>query len=132
VPPQTGATTEPRRGSWRELVRRASQVIVAGIDVHMRREQEDIDAVELDAVDDALAVRSIMVSRSMNGSPSAEPLPTTPGQVACGVWGRCLAFCESLMGSRFFLGFLVWITLSAVTCRIETRCKPSGFLSLRS
>src|SRR5213593_4319758 len=40
---------------------------------------------------DVLAVSSIIVSRSMNGSPSGDPLPTTPGQVA--LWSFGKVFC---------------------------------------
>ena len=64
------------------LVGELLQVVIAGVDIDVRREEEQIDAVELDAIDVGLRGESIMVSRSMNGSASAEPLPTTPGQAA--------------------------------------------------
>jgi hypothetical protein len=57
--------------------------IPVGIDVEMRRGDEQVDAVEFLAVfRPRLAVSSSMVSSGMIGSPSPEPLPTTPGQAA--------------------------------------------------
>src|SRR4051794_14708749 len=57
----------------------------------------------------ALAVRSSIVSRSMNGSAPADPLPTTPGQAAlcsfgwvfgCGMGGSLVCRCAKPAGYR--------------------------------
>ena len=49
---QTGATTEPiTRSCARDLVGQRLEVVVGGVDVDVRSEEEQIDAVELDAVD---------------------------------------------------------------------------------
>ena len=70
-----------------------------------------------------------MVSRSMNGSRAGRAFADDAGpggvvEFGVGVWHDV----ESLM-ERLFLFGLRWITSSAVTWRIETRCKPSGSLS---
>src|SRR4029077_3437370 len=45
----------------------------------------------------AAAVRLSIVSRSMNGSPPSEPLPTTPGQAALWSLGKLLPFDAELI-----------------------------------
>ena len=54
----------------------------------------------------ALAVRSSIVSRSMNGSASGEPLPTTPGQAALCSFGKVFFWVMRLpVRFGFLLGF---------------------------
>ena len=91
---QTGATTEPITRFLRpHLVGELLQVVVGRVDVDVRGEQEQVDAVELDAVDLGLGGQvehRVEVDERLG---AGRALPTTPGQAALWSLGKLLA-CE--------------------------------------
>ena len=85
----TGATSEPHQVAARKLVRQPLQIVVGRIDVGVRREQEQIDAVELYAVHlggGSQVEHRVEIDRRLESG----PLPTRPGHIALCRAGYCV------------------------------------------
>src|SRR5947209_10088761 len=103
---QTGATTEPitslrERTLSASFLRSSSDESMSTCGANRNRSTPS----NLTPSTCALAVRSSMVSSSMNGSAPAEPLPTTPGQAALCNFGYVFFKLMRLpLGLGLFLG----------------------------
>src|SRR5215813_4950349 len=101
VGPQTGATSEPmtRLRAATLSARRLRSSSLESISVCGRERKMSIPSKRTPSTS-AAAVRSSIVSRSITGSASGPPLPTSPGQVALcsfGYWYLFSALIDLLL-----------------------------------
>jgi len=97
VPPQIGATTVPM-SRLRDCAFSAS-FLISSSDESMLicgSNKNKSNPSNLMPSTSAAAVRLSIVSRSMNGSASGAPLPTTPGQAALWSFGNVFVLCVAM------------------------------------